>query len=149
MFSSQVVKSSNLSYFSLIDQKILLIISLVCLIIYIFYKHTNELFFFSFCKIKNIILVLNIQGSTYAYQNSSNCNAKEISFYYFRDTKLCAKHECVCFFFFSLTLKLFTLVFPAFRLTREFHLYCWNHVFKVNEWCWLFPSQQAFSGCLE
>ena len=19
--------------------------------------------------------------------------------------------------------------------TNEFHLYCWNHVFKVNEWC--------------
>ena len=38
-------------------------------------------------------------------------NAKEISFYYFRDTKLCAKHE----------------------KTSEFHLYCWDHVWKVSE----------------
>ena len=30
----------------------------------------------------------------------------EISFYYFRDTKLCAKHKKTC----------------------EFHLYCWDHV---------------------
>ena len=41
------------------------------------------------------------------------CDAKEISFYYFRDTKLCAKHE----------------------KTREFHLYFWDHVCKVNELC--------------
>ena len=37
---------------------------------------------------------------------------KEISLYYFCDTKLFAKHE----------------------KTREFHLYCWN-VCKVSEWC--------------
>ena len=43
----------------------------------------------------------------------SYCHAKEISFYYFRDIKLCAKHEKAC----------------------EFHLYCSDHVCKVNEWC--------------
>ena len=40
-------------------------------------------------------------------------DAKKISFYYFGDTKLCAKHE----------------------KTREFHLYRWDHDCKVNEWC--------------
>ena len=39
-------------------------------------------------------------------------NAREISFYYFCNTKLCAKHE----------------------KTHEFYLYCWDHVCKVNEW---------------
>ena len=39
------------------------------------------------------------------------CDAKEISFYFFRDTKLCTKH----------------------KKTPEFHLYCWNHVCKVNK----------------
>ena len=37
-------------------------------------------------------------------------DAKETSFYYFRDTKICAKHE----------------------KTHEFHLYCWDHFCKVN-----------------
>ena len=36
-------------------------------------------------------------------------NVKEISFYYFRDTK--------------------------YEKTGEFHLYCWDHVCKVNELC--------------
>ena len=40
-------------------------------------------------------------------------DAKKISFYYFGETKLCAKHE----------------------KTREFHLYRWDHDCKVNEWC--------------
>ena len=40
-------------------------------------------------------------------------DVKEISFYYFCDTKLCAKHG----------------------KTREFDLSCWDHVCKVNEWC--------------
>ena len=39
-------------------------------------------------------------------------DAKEILFCYFRDTKHCAKHE----------------------KTREFPLYWWDHVCKVNEW---------------
>ena len=34
-------------------------------------------------------------------------DSKETIFYYFRDTKLCAKHKKTC----------------------EFHLYCWDHVF--------------------
>ena len=38
----------------------------------------------------------------------------KISFYYFRDTKPCAKHT---------------------KSVREFHLFYWNHVCKVNEWC--------------
>ena len=38
-------------------------------------------------------------------------DAKNISFYYFCDTKLCAKHE----------------------KTRASHLYCWDHVCKVNK----------------
>ena len=41
------------------------------------------------------------------------CDTKEISFYSFRYTKLCAKHE----------------------KTGEFHLHCWDYVCKVNEWC--------------
>ena len=40
-------------------------------------------------------------------------NAKEIPFYHFCNIKLCAKHE----------------------ITYEFHLHCWDHVCKVNEWC--------------
>ena len=40
-------------------------------------------------------------------------DAKEISFYYFCNTKLCVNT----------------------KNTREFLLYCWNHVCKVNEWC--------------
>ena len=40
-------------------------------------------------------------------------DTKEISFYYFRDIKVCGKHE---------------------KNTHEFHLYCWDdHVCKVNE----------------
>ena len=37
---------------------------------------------------------------------------------YFRDTKLCANHEKT-------------------QNTKhtKFHLYCWDHVCKVNEWC--------------
>ena len=37
------------------------------------------------------------------------------------------------FIFIFFTLKLFTLNFQAVWLTREFHLYCWDHVWKVNE----------------
>ena len=40
------------------------------------------------------------------------CDAKEISFNYFCDAKLCAKYKKTC----------------------EFHLYCLDHVCKVNEW---------------
>ena len=39
-------------------------------------------------------------------------DAKKISFYYFGDTKLCAKQ----------------------KNTHEFHIHCWDHVCKVNEW---------------
>ena len=39
-------------------------------------------------------------------------DAKEISFYYFCDTKLFAKQECVSLFFIP---KLFTLEYPAVR----------------------------------
>ena len=45
------------------------------------------------------------------------CNAKEISFYYFCDTKLCTEHT------------------HTKKNIREFHLYCWDHVCKVNGWC--------------
>ena len=48
----------------------------------------------------------NNQGSNWAYHD------REISFYYFRDTKLYTKHW----------------------KTREFHLYCSKHVCKINEW---------------
>ena len=44
------------------------------------------------------------------------CDAKDISLYYFPNAKLCAKHK---------------------KNTCEFHLYCWDHVCKVNEWCLL------------
>ena len=40
-------------------------------------------------------------------------DVKEISFYYFCNTKCCAKHE----------------------KTGEFYLYWWDHVCKVNDWC--------------
>ena len=43
------------------------------------------------------------------------CDAKEIPFYYFGDTNFLAKHEE--------------------KKKREFHLYCWDHIFKINEWC--------------
>ena len=55
-------------------------------------------------------------------------DVKEISFYYFHNTSL-------SLFFFSFTLKLFILNSLAVRLTREFYSYCWDHVYKVNEWC--------------
>ena len=43
------------------------------------------------------------------------CDVKETSFYYFCNTKLCAKYKKknIC----------------------EFYLFCWNHVCKVSEWC--------------
>ena len=53
----------------------------------------------------------------------------------FSQYKTLHKTQIRCFFSF-LTLKLFTLDFPAVRLTCQFHLYCWDHVCKVNEW-WL------------
>ena len=40
-------------------------------------------------------------------------DTKEILFYYFCDTKLCAKHK---------------------KKTLEFHLYCRDHVCKVSKW---------------
>ena len=40
-------------------------------------------------------------------------DTKEISYYYFFNTKLCAKREKTC----------------------ETHLYCWDYVCKVNKWC--------------
>ena len=46
--------------------------------------------------------------------HSHYCDFKEMSFYYLCDTKFCAKHE---------------------EKTREFHLYCLDHVCKANEWC--------------
>ena len=39
-------------------------------------------------------------------------DAKEISSYYFHDTKPCAKHTKTC----------------------EFHIFCWDHFYKLNEW---------------
>ena len=42
------------------------------------------------------------------------CDVKETSFYYFCNTKLCAKYK---------------------KKTCEFYLFCWNHVSKVSEWC--------------
>ena len=62
---------------------------------------------------------------------------------------------CLLFSFF--TLKLFTLNSPAVRLTRELHLYCWDHVCKKNGWCLVdslhhkfrvFFLQWAFNGPL-
>ena len=49
-------------------------------------------------------------------------NAKEIPFYYFRNTKLCKTRKNTC----------------------EFHLYCWDHVCKVNEWCLLHCFHHKF-----
>ena len=81
--------------------------------------------------------------------------AKEIPFYYFCDTKLCAKHACFCFFFLIFYSKIITLDSPVVRLTREFFLYCWDHVSKVNKWCLIdcfhhqfkvFHLFQAFKG---
>ena len=78
--------------------------------------------------------------------------AKEIPFYYFCDTKLCAKHTYVFFFFYS---KIISLDSPVVRLTREFFLYCWDHVSKVNKWCLVdcfhhqfkvFHLRQTFNG---
>ena len=37
--------------------------------------------------------------------------------------------------FFFFTLKLFTLDYPAVRLTHGFNLYFRDHVCKGNEWC--------------
>ena len=48
----------------------------------------------------------NGQGSNWAYHD------REISFYYFCDTKLYTKH----------------------KKTREFYLYCWKQLCKINEW---------------
>ena len=52
-------------------------------------------------------------------------DATEISFYYFHDTKLCAKHE---------------------KNKCEFHLHGWDHYYKVTEQCLVDWFHREFRG---
>ena len=74
-------------------------------------KTVNHFFFFFFfqnrVQIKHIMVV---KRNLFFYY----CDVKEISFYYFQNTKLCVKHK---------------------KNTCEFYLFCWDHNCKLNEWC--------------
>ena len=56
---------------------------------------------------------LSISQSRNAIYFSHYRDSKQVSFLYFRDTKLYAKYKKTC----------------------EFRLYCWDHVCWVNDWC--------------